>query len=163
MKISDIMVQHVVKVKENASVQEVLERFAEHKINGLPVVNERNEIVAFISTHDMIRYLDRRKPIIFPTFRSFHYSPIVWFDEIALEHKLRHLTDCNVMEVAIRDFPTISHNALLKDVATVFKQKNISHLPVERDGILVGIVNRSDMIKRGFHVYGDDSTINRHY
>ena len=45
MKAHDIMNRYVYKVKETDTVRSVIERFIQHRISGLPVVNERNEIV----------------------------------------------------------------------------------------------------------------------
>lgn len=123
-----------------------MQRFAEHRISGLPIVNDRNEIIAFISAREMMRYIGRHKPIIFPSLNYFSRR-VVWLDKVALEHKVRHLFQCNVMEVATRRVTTVREDAQIDDVATLLSNKHINHILVGRDGVIVGIVCRSDIIR----------------
>lgn len=57
MQAHDIMISHVYKVKEKDNVRSVVEKFTEYRISGLPVVNDRNEIIAYISDGDIMRYI----------------------------------------------------------------------------------------------------------
>jgi CBS domain-containing protein len=41
MQAHEIMISQVYKVKETDTVRSVIEKFIEHRISGLPVVNER--------------------------------------------------------------------------------------------------------------------------
>jgi acetoin utilization protein AcuB len=47
---------------------------------------------------------------------------------------------------------TVSIDDSLKVVEQIFKSKRIHHIPVEKDGILLGIISKSDYLffKRGF-------------
>ena len=56
MRANEIMISHVYKVKESDSVRSVIEKFSAYRISGLPVVNDRNEIVAYVSDGDAMRY-----------------------------------------------------------------------------------------------------------
>ncbi|WP_027092254.1 HPP family protein [Cohnella thermotolerans] len=55
MKAHEVMIRQVHKVKESDTVRSVVEKFIAHGISGLPVVNERNEIVGIISRGNVIR------------------------------------------------------------------------------------------------------------
>lgn len=55
MKARDIMIKEVLKVKDDSTVKDVLEIFSTHKISGLPVVNNRNETIGYISDGDIMR------------------------------------------------------------------------------------------------------------
>lgn len=65
MKAYEIMNQQVYKVKENDTVRSVIEKFISHRISGLPIVNDRNEIIAYMSDGDILRYIGKHEDIIF--------------------------------------------------------------------------------------------------
>jgi predicted transcriptional regulator len=61
MQANDIMISQVYKVKESERVKSVIEKFSDHWISRLPIVNERNEIVAYISDGDIMRYIGKKQ------------------------------------------------------------------------------------------------------
>ncbi len=56
MKVHEMMKDQVIKVKEQDSVYVGIKKMLKYNISGLPVVNDRNEITAFLSDKDIIAY-----------------------------------------------------------------------------------------------------------
>ncbi len=52
---SDVMVKDVITVTESTPLKDVTRMFAEKKITGAPVVNDKGELVGVISETDVIR------------------------------------------------------------------------------------------------------------
>ena len=50
----EIMMDHVHKVKGSDNVRAVIEKFILHRISGLPIVNDRNEIIGYVSDGDIM-------------------------------------------------------------------------------------------------------------
>lgn len=72
LKVKDVMNPDPLMIKPDQDVSELPHIFAEHhKVNPIPVVNDRKELVGIVSRHDMVKFLagpgtqsyDRTKPV----------------------------------------------------------------------------------------------------
>ncbi|HYK72897.1 MAG TPA: CBS domain-containing protein [Pseudoneobacillus sp.] len=147
MKALEIMNTQVIKVKEQDTVQSVIEKFIEHRISGLPVVNDRNEIVGFISDGDILRYIGKHEDRVVD---AFYYTFVINGDEDDFEERVRKLLDLNVLQIAKRKIFTVPWNEEMESIASILGKKQIKKLPVERNGILAGIISRGDVIRHSF-------------
>jgi len=145
-KVEEIMTRNVITAKENDSVLEVATVLKENKIAGVPVLNEREEIVGVISEADILKLLD-----------NFH-----WYTPIFTAHDLIHLfgedlhdiqqdiekaSKMKVKEVMSKNPETISPDALIDDAAQIMHSTGFNRLPVvDGSGKLVGIIARADII-----------------
>ncbi|MBS4201320.1 CBS domain-containing protein [Bacillus sp. FJAT-49732] len=147
MKAYEIMNKEVYKVKENATLRSVIERFINYRISGLPVVNDRNEIVAYVSDGDIMRYIGKHEDRII-TF--FFYVTVIKGDDVEFEERVQRLLDMNVLEIAKRKVIKVSWDEEIENIAAILGKKQIKKLPVERNGVLVGIISRGDVIRHSF-------------
>jgi uncharacterized protein (DUF39 family)/CBS domain-containing protein len=60
-KISEVMTREVVTARESEPVEVVIRRLEQHKISGVPVVDERGTLAGIVTTDDISRALGRRK------------------------------------------------------------------------------------------------------
>jgi len=147
MQAHEIMVSQVHKVKEDDTVRAAIEKFIEHRISGLPVVNDRNEIVAFISDGDILRYIGKHEDRIVD---NFYYTFVIKGDEDKFEDREQRLLQLNVLEIAKKKVIKVSWDVEMETIAAVLGKKQIKKVPVERNGVLVGIISRGDVIRNSF-------------
>jgi len=147
LKAHDIMIRHVHKVKQNDTVRAVIEKFIEHRISGLPVVNDRNEIVAYISDGDIMRYIGKHKDVVID---SLYFAAVFKGDHEKFEERARNLLDLNVLDIATRKVIKVSWDEEVEEFAAILGKKRIKKVPVERNGVLVGIISRGDIIRHTF-------------
>ena len=147
MKAHEIMISPVYKVKEDDTVRSVIEKFIEHRISGLPVVNDRNEIVAYVSDGDIMRYIGKHEDRILD---FFYHVVTIKGDDVEFEERAKELLNLNVLQIAKRKVITVSWDAEIEDIASILGKKQIKKLPVERNGVLVGIISRGDVIRQSF-------------
>ena len=147
MQAHEIMVGQVQKVKEDETVRAVIEKFIEHGISGLPVVNNRNEIVGYISDGDIMRYIGKHEDRIVD---SFYYAFVIKGDNEEFEEREQRLLGLNVMEIAKKKVYKVSWNEEMENIAAILGKKQIKKVPVERNGVLVGIISRGDVIRNSF-------------
>lgn len=147
MKAHDIMISQVYKVKESNTVRAVVEKFIAHRISGLPVVNDQNEVVAYVSDGDLMRYIGKHKDIIVD---SFYYAAVVKGDNEEFDERVQSLMNLNIMEIAKRKVIKVSWDEEVEDIAAILGQKQIKKVPVVRNGVLVGIISRGDVIRHSF-------------
>src|SRR4051795_9507262 len=93
----EMMKRHVIKVKEYDCVGFVIEKFIEYGISGLPIVNDRNEMVAYISDGDIMRYIGKHDDLVIGTL---FFSKVYRGDLEEFEERVIRIMDLNVMEIA---------------------------------------------------------------
>ena len=54
--IADVMTQHVAYLTPDEQVGAAAEVFMEHLFHGLPICNDRHELVGIVTTHDILQY-----------------------------------------------------------------------------------------------------------
>jgi CBS domain-containing protein len=146
MQASDIMISQVYKVKESELVKAVIEKFSDHRISGLPIVNERNEVVAYISDGDIMRYIGKKHMIL----DFYNFANIYEMDRECFELRSKGILNLNVMEIAKKKVIKVQWNTPIEEIAAILGEKKIKKVPVERKGVLVGIISRGDVIRHVF-------------
>lgn len=147
MKANEIMITQVHKVKESDTVRSVIEKFLEYRISGLPVVNDRNEVVAYVSDGDILRYIGKHEDRVVD---NFYYTFVIKGDQEEFEEREKRLLNLNVMEIAKKKVFTVSWNEDIENIAAILGKKQIKKVPVERNGVLVGIISRGDVVRNAF-------------
>jgi len=143
----DIMVSQVYKVKESDTVRSVIEKFIDYKISGLPIVNDRNEIVGFISDGDVLRYIGKHDDHIID---SIYYAVVIKGDDEDFDQRLQSLLHLNVMKIAKKKVVKVAWDEKIEVIAALLGKKQIKKVPVEKNGILAGIISRGDVIRNSF-------------
>lgn len=165
MRAADIMTTNVITVAPNASVQAVAALMANNGISGVPVVDASNALVGVVSEGDLLhrtetgteRRIERRRPRWFDTFAGDR--------DLARDYVKSHSR--TVRDIMTRDVITVTESTELNEVATILETKRIKRVPVVRDGKVVGIVSRSNLVRAlvaakprsETDVDGDDRTI----
>lgn len=147
MQAHEFMKKQVIKVKETAYVRDVIGKFLEHGISGLPIVNDRNEIVAYISDGDIMRYIGKHKDYVIDMYA---FVNVITRDNTDFEERAKQILDLNVLEISKKRVVKVLYDTEMEDVAAILGNKQIKKLPVERDGVLVGIISRGDVIRHSF-------------
>ena len=93
-----------------------------------------------------MRYIGKQKDVHIETF----YFVDVFKDDDKFDDKLKRILDLNVKEIAKKSVQTIAWNAEIEDIAAILGKKRIKKLQVERNGVLVGIISRGDVIRHSF-------------
>lgn len=147
MQAHEIMISNVFKVKETDTVRSVIEKFIKNRISGLPVVNEGNQIVAYVSDGDIMRYIGKHKDLVID---AFYFTAFLKGDDEQFEERSQRLLNLNVMDIAKKKVFKVSWDEEIENIATILGKKRIKKLPVERNGVLVGIISRGDVIRHSY-------------
>lgn len=147
MKVHEMMKNQVIKVKEQDSVYVGIKKMLKYNISGLPVVNDRNEIIAFLSDKDIIASIGKQNEIVLGTL---FYADVFKVNPKGFEERAQEILTLNVMEMAQKKVYTVKWDENVENIAAAMAKKKIKQLPVVRNGVLVGIVSRSDVIRSAF-------------
>ena len=141
MKISvrDVMTGNVVAVGKDADLHEAVHLLSEHKISGMPVVDDAKRVIGVISEADLLQLIGMKKN---HTFRDI-------LRNILGEAGRAKVTagDC-VEDVMSSPALTIGPDEDVRKAALLLDERRIKRLPVvDGDGRLVGIISRGDIVR----------------
>lgn len=141
MQARDIMTTKVITVAPDADVAEIAETLLGRRISAVPVVDDDNRILGIISEGDLMRRpeTDTESP------RSWWLAFLTLPDDDSrrfIKTHSRHARD-----VMTRTVTTVDEDTPLHEIATLLEEKHIKRVPVVRDGVLVGIVSRADLLR----------------
>ncbi|MBS3900152.1 MAG: CBS domain-containing protein [Dethiobacter sp.] len=141
----EVMTRDVVTVTLAASVTEVARLLVEHKVSGLPVVDEKHRVVGMITEGDLI-YKDKK--VHMPAFLEILGGVIYLENPQRIVNDLKKMTATKVAEVMTNKVYTVKEDASMEDIATIMVERQVNRLPVvDQDGKLVGIISRQDLVK----------------
>jgi CBS domain-containing protein len=116
---------------------------ASRRISGLPVVDDVGTILGMVSEGDLVRwhegYTEKQAHWLDMLADGFQLAPSFLEGVRAERHKVKAVMSPGCVSV--------SETTLARDIATLMHTKGIKRVPVLRDGKLVGIVARSDLIR----------------
>lgn len=129
--IDELMTREVVKVYENASVEEVLSLYGKYPYHILPVVNDKNELVGIIDLDTILEILllcliPREKHNLITAIRSLGATA----KEIMITHPI-----------------TVSLNTTLKDASDLMIKYRLDRICVIEGRKLVGIVSKRNLVE----------------
>jgi CBS domain-containing protein len=141
MKAQDIMTRDVATVRPDTSVRDIAALMMEKHISGVPVIGDNGAIVGIVSESDLLHRAEvgtERKHKWW--FRVFGDS-----DAAAREYVKAH--GLAARDVMSRYVISVRDDAELRDVADILDKQRIKRVPVVRDGRLLGIVSRGDLVR----------------
>jgi CBS domain-containing protein len=141
MRAADVMTSGVITVSEDASVQEAAKLMAEHGISAVLVVDRAHRVAGIVSEGDLLHRAEtgteRR--------RSWWLDMVASTNRLATEYVKSH--SGKVKDVLTRDVISVTEETLVADVAILLEVNRIKRVPVLRDGKLVGIVSRANLVR----------------
>ncbi|MFO7298544.1 MAG: CBS domain-containing protein [Pseudomonadota bacterium] len=141
MKARDIMSKNVITVRRETSVHEIAQLMTDKRISGVPVVAEDGTILGMVSESDLLRRAEIGTEPQRKWWLSFFSDP----DLLARQYRKTH--GLKAEDVMSRPVVTIDEDADLSEIANTFEKRRVKRLPVVRDGKLVGIISRADIVK----------------
>ena len=140
IKAADVMTRDVATVTESTPLAEVARLMAERKVSGLPVATEDAKPVGVISEKDILAAMSGGKA---GTFMDVVNQCLG--GDMCLAAPISAKCAADIMTSPPI---TVREDTPLVDVADIFTQKRINRVPVvDREGRLVGIVSRADVVR----------------
>jgi CBS domain-containing protein len=141
MKASDVMVTNVITVGPNACVQDVADILLKNHISAVPVVDAGGKIVGIVSEGDLMHRPEsgtlRRRP--------WWLAVLSGREGLAAAYVKEHAR--KVADIMTRNVITVEPETPLAAVAAILEKNRIKRVPVVKDGKLVGIVSRANLLQ----------------
>jgi len=130
MRAKDVMSDGILSVSADASVLEAAKLLINCRVSAMPVVNEDGTMAGIVSEADVI---GETKDYV-----EANGTPVR-----------------RVAEVMTRDVITAPEDTPLDQLAGLMKARNIKRIPILKDGAVVGIVSRVDILRGLISLSGD--------
>jgi CBS domain-containing protein len=140
MQVRDVMTRRVITVTPEESILVAARQMLQHRVSGLPVVDAAGVLVGIVTEGDFLR----RGEIGTARRRSKWLEFVIGPGRLADEYV--RSSGRKVAEVMTPDPSTIDEDASLESVVELMERRRIKRLPVMRDGRLVGIVSRANLM-----------------
>lgn len=141
MRAQDIMTVGVLTVTPQTSIADAARRMLEHRVSGLPVIDQHSALVGIVTERDLLR-----RPEIGTAPRHAKWVEL-WqtTDELAEEYV--HSRGRRVGDVMTSQVVSIQADTPLDEIAALMIRDGVKRLPVVRDGKVIGIVSRADFLR----------------
>jgi len=156
---SDIMTHSAYAVAADAPLSHVVRLMNEHHVSGVPVVDAKGAVIGIVTEGDLLRRVETGTDDSKPSWFARVLMPGREAGKYVMTHSRR------VRDVMTADVITVAEDAPLADIVGLMLKKHIKRLPIVREGRLVGIVSRSDLVRKlgdamqEREVSADDATI----
>jgi len=144
VKAGDIMTENVITVSPDATIEEIAKILHEHRISGVPVVNDENELIGVVTEGDLI--IKIAKPHLPPHIELF--GGIIYLQKPhEMDDELKKITATLARDIMTEKVVAVEEDCEIEDVASLMVNRKINRLPVLREGKLIGIITRADIIE----------------
>lgn len=139
MRAADVMTREVATVTPDTPLTEIADLLLDRRISGVPVV-EQGRLVGIVSEADLMWRAEpgeRR--------RSWWASLLAGRPLLAADFIKTHGTTAR--DIMTAEVLTVTEDTPLDEVVDLFERRRVKRLPVLRDGAVVGIVSRADLLR----------------
>jgi CBS domain-containing protein len=163
MKAADVMTHKVVSVNPDTPVTEAVRLMLQDDISGLPVVDASGRLVGIVTEGDFLRRTETGTERQRPRWLGFLLGPT------RLAQEYVHTHGRKVAEVMTSDVVSVTGLTPLDEIVRLMERRRIKRVPVIREGKLVGIVSRANLLRAMVSLAGEvapeaagDSAIRNH-
>ncbi|TCU05370.1 CBS domain-containing protein [Rhizobium sullae] len=140
MLVKDVMITKVVGVSPDNSVRRAAEVMLTNRISGVPVIDDAGCLVGIISEGDLLRRTELGRGAIAELGTS-----VLTAEEQATAYVKSNAW--RVADVMSRAPVVVEEDASLGRVSGLMQKHGIKRIPVMREGVLVGIISRADLLR----------------
>ena len=140
MQVRDVMTRHVISVPTDETILKAAQLMLQNRISGLPVVDAEDKLVGIVTEGDFLRRRELSTQRRRPKWLEFLLGP----GRLAAEYV--HASGRKIDEVMTPDPYTVTEDDTLETVVELMERCRIKRLPVLRDGRMVDIVSRANLM-----------------
>lgn len=140
MRAADVMTTNVCVASPDAPIREIAREMWERRISAVPVVDDDDRVLGIVSEGDLVRRAE------LGTDRRSWWLDLVSSDRtLASDYVKTH--GRTARDVMSHPPVVVEESVELAEIARLLESRRIKRVPVVRDGRLVGIVSRADIVR----------------
>ena len=139
MQARDLMTKRVVTVSPGNSVRHAAQIMRDNAASGLPVVDDNGKLVGIITEGDLLRRAEfGLKSDSEPGLAASEQQPAI------TSYRKSH--GWSVADAMTSEVISVDETVTSKHIARLMRQHGIKRVPVVKDGKVIGIVSRADLL-----------------
>ncbi|MER9655280.1 CBS domain-containing protein [Mesorhizobium sp. M0152] len=142
MRAKDVMTAKVVTVSPDHSVRHAAQIMLDHRISGLPVVNDDSRLVGIVSEGDFLGRSELGAGAISPNDARSYVKGHSW----------------KVADLMSPDVVAADEETPIERIAALMREHGIKRIPIMRGQRLAGVVSRADLLRVVIAAKFDDAT-----
>ncbi|HEY2824700.1 MAG TPA: CBS domain-containing protein [Gemmatimonadales bacterium] len=143
LTVRDVLGPRLLSVKPESTLDEAVSLMVAHSAPALVVVGEQGDVLGVVTHREVLKFL---LPGYVKKVNTGEFPPVGRKAQRTQRDPGRVL----VKDAMNRSVLCLSEDQTLGDVASMMVNKDVEHFPVVRDGALVGILSRGDIVRRLF-------------
>lgn len=141
MKAMDVMTTDVVTIGPEARIEDIARRLIENRISAMPVVDGAGKLLGLVSEGDLMRRPEtqtERHP-------SWWLAVLAGPEERTRDYVKSH--GLHAKDVMTHPVITVTEDTAVEEVASLLEKHRIKRVPVLKNGKIVGIVSRANLLQ----------------
>ncbi|MEE4362793.1 MAG: CBS domain-containing protein [Desulfotignum sp.] len=143
-KASDIMETNIICVTPDTDIPKAVGILLDNHINGVPVVNDKEELVGILCQSDLI-FQQKEMPV--PPIFTILDSIFPLSSSKKIDEEFRKIAATTVAQAMAKDVVSVSPDTPVSEIASLMVEKHFHTIPVVKDKKLVGIIGKEDVLK----------------
>ena len=140
MNAADVMSRTVIAISQDAPLSQAVRLMMDNHISGLPVLDQTGRAVGILTEGDLLQRVETGTAGKAGGWLSAIFTPGRLAGEYVHTHGRR------ISDVMTLDPITIDETTPLADISELMRTRRVKRLPVTRDGKVIGIVSRADLV-----------------
>jgi len=141
MRAAQVMTPDVLSIASDATVFEAAELLVGTGVSAMPVADKTGRMIGIISEADLIRRAE------IGTEPRKSWLQRIFSDDVVAAAEYVTLHSRRVSDVMSKPVVTVQEDDTLGHVADVMAKHKVKRVPVVRDGFVVGIVSRANLLQ----------------
>jgi len=140
----DVMTRDVVSVTSDTPVRKIASLLVKNRISAVPVVDSSGVPIGIVSEGDLIGRREAEQEARQDWWLTTLAEGEAVNPEFLASLRLNYPTARDVMSAPVT---TVGEKTSLREIAEILTTRCIKRVPVVRDGRIVGIVSRADLVR----------------
>jgi CBS domain-containing protein len=140
----DIMETNIISVTPDTEIPRAVKILLTNHINGVPVVNDKKELVGILCQSDLIF---QEKEMTIPPIFTILDSIIPLSSSKKLKETLQKIAASTVSDAMVKHPVAVTADTPLSEIASLMVEKHFHTIPVVDGKRLLGIIGKEDILK----------------
>lgn len=141
MEARHIMSSPTICISPGATVRQAIETMLLNRVSGLPVIDADGSLAGVVSEGDLMRRSEIGTERQRPAWLEFLLGPGRSAEEYVHSHSRR------IVDVMTEDAISVEETTPVEEIVKLMEKRGIKRVPVLREGRIVGIVTRADLLR----------------
>jgi CBS domain-containing protein len=144
LRAADVMNRDVITGTVGMTVAKAAALMAQHHVSALPITDDDGKLIGILSEGDLMR----------PLGEKIHQTRERWLNLLAEGEKMApefiqyiRADQHTAGDLMTRNVITAPEDSTLARIADLFFERKLKRVPIARDGKVVGMVSRGDLIR----------------